>query len=132
MGGKRLTSVGMSNNKLEEMTCDKHGDPIPILGLNQNDADSIAEFTLTSGAGTAQTGDLTIGNLYMLVVTQTTTATAGIVSIKLFFDAAVTTKYLRLLSPNGQIIYIFRARTATLKMEGIVPTSMYVSLHRLG
>ncbi len=132
MAGNRATSVGMSNSKLEELTCDKHGEPIPILGLNQNDTDSIAEFTLTSGAGTAQTGDLIIGNLYMLTATQTGTATAGIVIIKLFFDSVITTKPLRLFSPNGQVIYIFKARTATLKMEGVVPVSILVSLHRLG
>ena len=132
MGSKRVTNVGMSSNRLEEMTCDKHGDPIPILGIDQADAENVAEFALATGSGAAVSGPLKIGYLYMLTATQQTYVTAALVAIKLNFNDALTTCPVRLLSPNGQIVYIFKARTTSVKIEVLSAATLNVALFRLG
>jgi hypothetical protein len=122
-------------NRLERMLPDKNGEPIPILGTLQSDDGNIAEVQINNAASVDAPGALEADAVYMLIATQTSTAVPTFCKIRIYLPNTPTTNPITLTTITGQLIWVFKARTADIRVDVVTSTAsagMLFAVSRLG
>ena len=122
-------TVGNSS-KSEKYMYDRNGIPIPILGFSANDAESI---TKSSAVTTNTTVSLTVGQIYMIVISQADTADSGVLIVDVQSPSNVS-KLIRFASFTGCITLVVKARETDMKLTHVASansTGFIVSVARL-